>query len=125
MLKLKKKSYPRLLMPFLLVTFLFCVLLMPFSPVYADDPTGAPDKSVSDVVTEIYNETETEAKTIADNAIFPGLRILLAIMFIVAAAVAGIGYHKSREINWGWVIVAGVCLIVSVVGPKFIWELIA
>lgn len=80
---------------------------------------------LSDVLEQILNEgIKPEVKGVVNKFLFPLISAILLIAFIVQVVRTYKDWKEHGEIDYEKVIVCGVCLVLCIAAPAFMWGVI-
>lgn len=84
----------------------------------------AANGDVSGVIKNTWTDAAKQIKIVIDDVVFPALSLILAIAFFVKLGGAYFDYRKHGMMEWTGPAILFVCLVFSLVAPKFIWQII-
>ena len=100
------------------------VILIAFFGIFALSQKGScAGGDVAGVVTQTYDKTKSQVKTILEKAVFPAISIGLAIALVVKAITSYFDYKKTGQFNWTPLVILFISLIVALMGAGLVWQL--
>ena len=103
------------------IATLFCIVALLVASMSVSCFAATP----GEVVVSVWNNNILpDVKQIINNVLFPVLIIIAAVVFLAAAIIALVHWKKQGTIDWTWIIVSLVALIIAAAASSFFWLLI-
>ena len=112
---MKKKRLARMITLGCLMMVLVCTMAM---------PAFATSGNVSGAITDTWNAAQTQTKDIVNNAVFPVIDMILAVLLFVKIATAYMDYRKHGQFDFTAPAILFACLLFSLTAPSYIWNIL-
>lgn len=87
-------------------------------------PSPAATSSVSQVITDGFNEVKTQTKNIVFDVVLWILRAIVIVFLIARIVIAAVARRRGEGIEFTSIIAAGVVLVLLFVLPEALWNLV-
>ncbi len=80
-------------------------------------------KTFANVCVSAWKSMLSQLKTIVNTILFPALDAILAVAFFFKCGCAYFDYRKQQVIEWTAPAILAICLVLSLLGPSFVWDM--
>ena len=110
---MKKKT-----MRFILCFALLAIMISAFSV------TAFAAGDVAGAIENTWKAAQSQVKTVVNNVVFPGVDMVLAILFFVKVGTSYFEYRKHGQFEFAAPCILFACLIFTLTAPLYIWSII-
>lgn len=109
-----KKKHLKILLCALLLTVIVSIFSM---TVFAAG-------DVASAIENTWTAAQSQIKTVVNNVVFPGVDMILAILFFVKLGTAYFDYRKHGQFEFTAPAILFACLIFTLTAPLYIWTIL-
>lgn len=87
-------------------------------------PASAAASNVSGAIEGTWNAAKGQVQTIVNNAVFPVIDMILAVLLFVKIATAYMDYRKHGQFEFTAPAILFACLLFALTAPSYIWSIL-
>ena len=79
---------------------------------------------VSSAIQATWNAAKGQVQSVVNNVVFPGIDMILAVLFCVKVGTAYFEYRKHGQFEFTAPCILFACLIFTLTAPLYIWDIL-